>query len=28
MFPQVDDRMLRVFVTLADEFLTSPSHDP
>jgi pimeloyl-ACP methyl ester carboxylesterase len=27
-FPNVDDRMLRVFVTLADEFLTSPINEP
>jgi hypothetical protein len=28
MFPNVDDRMLREFVTLADEFLTSPINEP
>jgi pimeloyl-ACP methyl ester carboxylesterase len=27
-FPNVDDRMLRVFTTLADDFLTSPTHEP
>ena len=27
-FPNVDERMLRVFTTLADDFLTSPTHEP